>query len=42
MTDTLAEDPSGEAVTGSDGTELGILYNITTGTKSGELYDPPV
>ncbi len=37
MADILAENLSGKAVMGSDGTELGMLYNITMDLKSGEL-----
>jgi len=37
MADILAENLSGKAVTGSDGAELGMLYNITMNIKSGEL-----
>ena len=37
MVDILAENLSGKAVMGSDGTELGDLYNITMDLKSGEL-----
>ena len=39
MADILAENLSGKAVMGSDGTELGMLYNITMNLKSGELRD---
>ncbi|CQR48845.1 MULTISPECIES: PRC-barrel domain-containing protein [Haloferax] len=39
MADILAENLSGKAVMGSDGTELGMLYNITMDLKSGELHD---
>ena len=39
MADILAENLSGKAVMGSDGTELGMLYNITMDLKSGELAD---
>jgi sporulation protein YlmC with PRC-barrel domain len=39
MPDILAENLSGKAVMGSDGTELGMLYNITMDLKSGELRD---
>jgi sporulation protein YlmC with PRC-barrel domain len=35
----LAENLSGKAVMGSDGTELGTLYNITMDLKTGELHD---
>ena len=37
MVDILAENLSGKAVMGSDGTELGDLYNITMELKSGHL-----
>lgn len=37
MADILAENLSGKAVMGSDGTELGDLYNITMDLKSGTL-----
>ena len=39
MADILAENLSGKAVMGSDGTELGMLYNITLDLKSGRLID---
>ncbi|WP_232686454.1 PRC-barrel domain-containing protein [Halobacterium zhouii] len=39
MSDILAENLSGKAVMGSDGTELGMLYNITMDLKSGKLED---
>ncbi len=39
MADILAENLSGKAVMGSDGTEIGMLYNITMDLKSGELHD---
>lgn len=39
MVDILAENLSGKAVMGSDGTELGMLYNITMSLKSGALHD---
>lgn len=39
MSDILAENLSGKAVMGTDGTELGMLYNITMDLKSGELHD---
>jgi len=35
----LAENLSGKAVMGSDGAELGMLYNVTMDLKSGELND---
>ncbi|MFC6615739.1 PRC-barrel domain-containing protein [Halopenitus salinus] len=37
MVEILAENLSGKAVMGSDGTELGDLYNITMDLKTGEL-----
>lgn len=39
MPEILAENLSGKAVMGSDGTELGMLYNITMDLKTGELAD---
>lgn len=39
MSDILAENLSGKSVMGSDGTELGMLYNITMDLKSGTLHD---
>ncbi|SDQ30064.1 PRC-barrel domain-containing protein [Natronobacterium texcoconense] len=39
MSEILAENLSGKAVMGSDGTELGLLYNITMDLKSGKLRD---
>jgi sporulation protein YlmC with PRC-barrel domain len=39
MADILAEKLSGKAVMGSDGKELGILYNITMDLRTGELAD---
>ncbi len=39
MSEILAENLSGKAVMGADGTELGMLYNITMDGKTGELYD---
>ena len=39
MADILAENLSGKAVMGSDGTELGRLYNISMDLKSGKLND---
>ncbi|GAB6879818.1 PRC-barrel domain-containing protein [Halorubrum gandharaense] len=38
MADILAENLSGKAVMGSDGTEIGDLYNITMDLKSGQLH----
>lgn len=37
MADILAENLSGKAVMGTDGTEFGMLYNITMDVKSGAL-----
>lgn len=37
MTEILAENLSGKAVMGSDGAELGMLYNITMDLESGRL-----
>jgi sporulation protein YlmC with PRC-barrel domain len=37
MADILAENLSGKAVTGSDGAEVGMLYNITMDMKTGRL-----
>jgi sporulation protein YlmC with PRC-barrel domain len=39
MADILAENLSGKAVMGSDGAELGMLYNITMDLKTGKLHD---
>lgn len=39
MSQILAENLSGKSVMGSDGTELGMLYNITMDLSSGSLYD---
>ncbi|WP_049926661.1 PRC-barrel domain-containing protein [Halopiger goleimassiliensis] len=39
MSEILAENLSGKSVMGSDGTELGLLYNITMDVKSGKLHD---
>jgi sporulation protein YlmC with PRC-barrel domain len=39
MADILAQNLSGKAVMGSDGAELGELYNITMDLKSGSLHD---
>ncbi|MFP8953809.1 PRC-barrel domain-containing protein [Natrialbaceae archaeon A-arb3/5] len=39
MSDILAENLSGKSVMGSDGTELGLLYNITMDLQSGTLHD---
>jgi len=37
MAEILAENLSGKAVMGSDGVELGMLYNITMDANSGRL-----
>jgi sporulation protein YlmC with PRC-barrel domain len=37
MPEILAENLSGKAVMGSDGAELGMLYNITMDLNSGRL-----
>ena len=37
MTELLAENLSGKAVMGSDGKELGMLYNITMNIDTGRL-----
>ncbi|MFC6725103.1 PRC-barrel domain-containing protein [Halobium palmae] len=37
MAEILAENLSGKAVMGADGTELGMLYNITMNLKTGAL-----
>jgi sporulation protein YlmC with PRC-barrel domain len=37
MVEILAENLSGKAVMGSDGAELGMLYNITMDIDSGRL-----
>ena len=37
MTELLAENLSGKAVMGSDGAELGMLYNITMDLDTGRL-----
>jgi sporulation protein YlmC with PRC-barrel domain len=37
MADILAENLSGKAVMGTDGVELGMLYNITMNLKTGAL-----
>ncbi|MFB6156297.1 MAG: PRC-barrel domain-containing protein [Haloferacaceae archaeon] len=39
MADILAENLSGKSVMGTDGTELGMLYNITMDLKTGSLDD---
>lgn len=37
MPDILAENLSGKEVTGSDGAELGMLYNVTMNLETGTL-----
>jgi sporulation protein YlmC with PRC-barrel domain len=39
MAEVLARTLSEKAVMGSDGTELGTLYNVTTDLKTGKLHD---
>ena len=39
MAEILAENLSGKAVMGSDGSELGMLYNINVDLESGRLID---
>ena len=39
MADMLAETLSGKAVMGTDGTELGELYNVTMDLETGRLED---
>jgi len=39
MPEILAENLSGKDVMGTDGAELGSLYNITMDLKSGALHD---
>ncbi|MFB6178101.1 MAG: PRC-barrel domain-containing protein [Halorientalis sp.] len=39
MAEILAENLSGKAVMGSDGSELGMLYNITMDANSGRLHN---
>jgi sporulation protein YlmC with PRC-barrel domain len=39
MADILAENLSGKAVMGTDGVELGGLYNITMNLKTGALQN---
>ena len=39
MTDMLAETLSGKSVMGTDGTELGELYNVTMDLETGRLED---
>jgi sporulation protein YlmC with PRC-barrel domain len=37
MPEILAENLSGKAITGSDGTQIGMLFNITMNVKNGTL-----
>jgi len=39
MAEILAENLSGKDVMGSDGAEMGMLYNITMDIESGNLVD---
>lgn len=39
MTGILAKNLSGMEVMGADGTELGMLYNVTMDLRSGQLFD---
>ncbi|MBV0925261.1 MULTISPECIES: PRC-barrel domain-containing protein [Haloarcula] len=39
MAEILAENLSGKDVMGTDGTEIGSLYNITMDISSGTLYN---
>mgnify|MGYP000241765351 FL=1 len=39
MVEILAENLSGKAVTGSDGAEIGMLYNITMDLDTGRLQN---
>jgi len=39
MADMLAESLSGKAVMGTDGTELGELYNVTMDLETGRLQN---
>ncbi|MFC7140370.1 PRC-barrel domain-containing protein [Halosimplex aquaticum] len=39
MAEILAENLSGKAVTGTDGAEMGMLYNITMDLETGRLRD---
>lgn len=39
MSAILAENLSEKTVVGSDGAELGVLYNVTMDLKTGELHD---
>jgi len=39
MAEILAENLSGKAVMGTDGAELGMLYNVTMNLETGRLED---
>ncbi len=39
MADILAENLSGKSVMGADGSELGMLYNVTIDVQSGRLLN---
>ncbi|MFP4591313.1 MAG: PRC-barrel domain-containing protein [Halobacteriales archaeon] len=39
MTGILAKNLSGMEVMGSDGVELGMLYNVTMDLRTGQLHD---
>ncbi len=39
MADILAENLSGKSVMGADGSELGLLYNVTMDVQSGRLLN---
>lgn len=39
MAEILAENLSEKTVVGSDGAELGTLYNVTMDLKTGQLHD---
>jgi len=39
MPDELAEDLSGKGVMGSDGAQLGVLYNVEMNVKTGTVND---
>lgn len=39
MAEILAENLSDKNVVGSDGAELGTLYNVTMSVKTGQLHD---
>ena len=39
MSEILARNVSGKSVVGADGTDLGILFNVTMDLKTGTLHD---